>query len=82
MAREGYENAKVLVTGGAGCIGSNLTKGLLAAGAEQVAVLDDLSAAYQWNIPVDRRVHFLRGSDRDVYVADDAFKSFGFRCAH
>jgi nucleoside-diphosphate-sugar epimerase len=75
MAREGYENAKVLVTGGAGCIGSNLTRALLAAGAEQVAVLDDLSAAYQWNIPVDRRVHFLRGSVLDDEVLRHAFSS-------
>jgi UDP-glucose 4-epimerase len=75
MAREGYENAKVLVTGGAGCIGSNLTRGLLAQGAEHVAVLDDLSAAYQWNIPMDRRVQFVRGSVLDDEVLRHAFSS-------
>src|SRR2546428_5722355 len=75
MAKEGYEKAKVLVTGGAGCIGSNLTRALLAQGVEHVAVLDDLSAAYAWNIPVDPRVRFVHGSVLDDEVLRHAFSS-------
>jgi formylglycine-generating enzyme len=26
--------------------------------------------------------HFLRASDRDIYIPEDSFKSFGFRCAN
>jgi len=75
MAKEGYEKAKVLVTGGAGCIGSNLTRALLAQGVEHVAVLDDLSAAYAWNIPVDPRGRFVHGSVLDDEVLRHAFSS-------
>jgi len=41
-----YQGKVVLVTGGAGAIGSNLTKALAGLGAKMVIVLDDLSAAY------------------------------------
>lgn len=45
-----YEGRTVLVTGGAGAIGSNLTAALLAAGAS-VVVLDSMTAGYRWNLP-------------------------------
>jgi UDP-glucose 4-epimerase len=41
---------RVLVTGGAGFIGSHLVDGLLAAGAARVAVLDDLSLGRRDNL--------------------------------
>jgi nucleoside-diphosphate-sugar epimerase len=47
---ENYDGRVVLVTGGAGAIGSNLTRALAEAGA-RVMVLDDLSSAERWNVP-------------------------------
>ena len=47
---ETYAGRVVLVTGGAGAIGSNLTRALAGAGAK-VIVLDDLSSAERWNVP-------------------------------
>src|SRR3990167_4433752 len=41
---------KILITGGAGFIGSNITRGYLEAG-HQVAVLDDFSTGKKGNIP-------------------------------
>ena len=38
-----FDNKKVLVTGGAGCVGSNLTHKLADLGAE-VLILDNLSS--------------------------------------
>ena len=35
-----YEGKTVLVTGGAGCVGSNLTKKFADLGAEKVIILD------------------------------------------
>ena len=47
-----YAGKNILITGGAGCIGTNLTKALIGAKAAKIIVLDDLSAAESWNIPV------------------------------
>lgn len=59
-----YEGRVVLVTGGAGAIGSNLTRALAKAGA-QVIVLDDLSSAECWNVPPLPGVLFVRGDVLD-----------------
>ncbi len=40
----------ILVTGGAGYIGSHMTLALLDAG-ESVVVLDDLSTGFRWAVP-------------------------------
>lgn len=68
-----YENQKVLITGGAGCIGSNLTKALLNEEAK-VIILDDLSSAYEWNIPQSPGVLFIRGSVMDDEALKRSFK--------
>ncbi|SFS30712.1 UDP-glucose 4-epimerase GalE [Methylobacterium sp. yr668] len=41
----------VLVTGGAGYIGSHMVLALLDAGHEEVVVLDDLSTGFDWAVP-------------------------------
>lgn len=63
--RASFEGKRVLVTGGAGAIGSNLTRGLASLGAN-VTVLDDLSASPRWNVPSLPNVMFVEGS-----VVDD-----------
>ena len=55
----GYENKVVLVTGGAGCVGSNLCKKLAELNAKNVIILDDLSSAYEWNIPNAKNIKFI-----------------------
>lgn len=60
----GYERKNVLVTGGAGCIGSNLVRALLRTGA-QITVIDDLSSAKLWNLPKDSKVKFIKSSILD-----------------
>ena len=57
-----YKDQTILVTGGAGAIGSNLSRALAESGAAKVIVLDDLSAAYEWNIPNLPNVLFVKGS--------------------
>lgn len=57
---QSYEGRVVLVTGGAGAIGSNLTLALAQAGAK-VIVLDDLSSAERWNVPSLPGILFVEG---------------------
>ena len=68
-----YKGKSVLITGGAGCIGSNLTKALIKAEAAKITVLDDLSAAYKWNIPDAPNVVFIQGSVLHEEVLKRAF---------
>src|ERR1035437_2328751 len=59
-----YESKTVLVTGGAGAIGSNLTRALAERGAK-VIVMDDLSSAERWNVPSLPNVLFAEGDILD-----------------
>lgn len=70
-----YAGKRILVTGGSGCIGSNLVKTLLKAESEpeRIVVIDDLSASYEWNLPKDPRVYFVKGSILDEERMKRAF---------
>jgi len=68
-----YKGKNILITGGAGCIGSNLTKALIKAEAAKIIVLDDLSAAERWNIPDNPKVVFIQGSVLDEESLKRAF---------
>jgi len=70
---ESYHGKHILITGGAGCIGSNLTRALIKAGAARIMVLDDLSAAERWNVPEHSTVTFIEGSVLDEETLKRAF---------
>ncbi len=59
-----YCNKIVLLTGGAGAIGSNLSQHLAELGAH-VIILDDLSSAERWNIPSLPGILFVEGDILD-----------------
>lgn len=62
------ENTKVLVTGGAGFVGSNLVRRLMRDGA-QVTVLDDLFTGRLENLPADG-FRFVQGSVCDPGIVE------------
>lgn len=69
---QAYGGATVLVTGGAGAIGSNLARALSDLGA-QVLVLDDLSSSERWNVPSRANVLFVDGSVLDEVALKRVF---------
>ncbi|MFC2066086.1 NAD-dependent epimerase/dehydratase family protein [Chloroflexota bacterium] len=68
-----YKGKNILITGGAGCIGSNLNRTLLETGAGNITILDDLSSSPRWNIPDVANVVFIHGSILDDEVLKRAF---------
>jgi len=60
---------KILVTGGAGFIGSHLVDKLLAADVK-VRVLDDLSTGRLENLPRDKALEIIEGDIRDAALVD------------
>jgi UDP-glucose 4-epimerase len=72
---ETFNEKTVLVTGGAGAIGSNLVKSLCNMETKKVIVIDDLSSGHEWNLPANPKVTFIRGSILDEEKLKWAFKS-------
>lgn len=67
------EEKTILVTGGAGAIGSSLVKSL-SAKAKKIIVLDDLSSGHEVLIPKQENVTFIHGS-----IAEDLSLAAAFR---
>ena len=68
-----YKDKVILVTGGGGAIGTNLVRTLANLGAKKVIILDDFSAAYDWNIPNLPNVMLVKGSITDEIVLKRCF---------
>ena len=60
-----FEGETILISGGAGAIGTNLCRALSDAGAGVIIILDDLSSGYTWNIPERPNIMFVPGSVTD-----------------
>jgi len=71
-----FENKVVLVTGGAGAIGSNLVKRLIRLNCQRIIILDNLSSSYIWNVPDHQRVSFVKG---DIRCHEDLKRVFRYR---
>lgn len=59
---EGFGGARVLVVGGAGFVGSNLVRSLVADGAARVVIVDNLLSANRTDVLDLPGVTFIRGS--------------------
>ncbi|MGD2253161.1 MAG: NAD-dependent epimerase/dehydratase family protein [Anaerolineales bacterium] len=65
---DGFAGTSILVTGGAGFVGSNLVRTLLEADVEAIHIVDNLLSAERSNIPDDPRIRFTEGSIADEGV--------------
>ena len=75
---------KIIVTGGAGFIGSNLVKKLLDLNVEKLLIIDDLSTGNESNISSivsDERVQFLNSKIEDIESINELFEDYDF-CYH
>ncbi len=57
---QAIRSAPVVVTGGAGAIGSRLVRRLLELEPSSLSVIDDLSSGHRWLVPDDERLDFQR----------------------
>jgi UDP-glucose 4-epimerase len=71
--KDNLRGKTILITGGAGAIGSNLTRTVAEIGAKTVVVLDDLSASYEWNVPALGNILFVKGSVTNEVVLKRVF---------
>lgn len=73
----GFNESRILVAGGAGFVGSNLVKMILNNSVvNQITVVDNLLSSEIENIPVDNRIHFIKGSisdNRTLKKIDDSY---------
>jgi nucleoside-diphosphate-sugar epimerase len=66
----------ILVTGGAGAIGTNLVRRLLEDAPDRVVVIDNQSSGLLAHLPVDGRVIPIAGDIRDEETLHSAFETY------
>jgi len=71
-------NTKILVTGGAGFIGSSLAEYLLDKTESQVVVVDNYLTGRQQNLPSSDRFRFIKADANDFNDIASIFQTFGF----
>ena len=72
---------KVIVTGGAGFIGSNLVKRLLDDGIDEILVIDDFSTGKKENLHDSSKIHLIESKLEDIDDLNIKFEGYDF-CYH
>ncbi len=80
-----FKNRDILITGGAGFVGSNLVRSLLGMDIRSIHIVDSLLSSEQSNIPMDKRITFTRGSitdDKVLALIHDQFDYIFHLCTY
>ena len=72
---------KIVITGGAGFIGSNLAKKFLSEGTEKILIIDDLSTGNKNNLVGLDKIEFIESRIEDVNNLDELVSGYDF-CFH
>jgi UDP-glucose 4-epimerase len=78
MATDDLKGSTALVVGGAGFVGSNLVRSVLAAGARRVVIVDNLLSAERTEVLVTPGVEFVEASITDDGVLASLEDSFDY----
>jgi UDP-glucose 4-epimerase len=68
---DSFKGANIVVVGGAGFVGSNLVKALLAQSPRRITVVDNFLSADPVNVPLDPAVNLVAASITDDRVLND-----------
>ncbi len=71
----------IIITGGAGFIGSNLAKKFLSEGTEKILIIDDLSTGNKNNLIGLDNIEIIESRIEDIKNLDDLFADYDF-CFH
>ena len=75
---------KIIVTGGAGFIGTSLVKALLKNDVEKILIIDDLSTGSKSNLDnllTDNKIEFIKSKIEDIENINKVFQNYDF-CYH
>src|SRR5210317_790397 len=75
---------KIIVTGGAGFIGTSLVKALLRSDVEKILIIDDLSTGSKSNLDnllSDNKIEFIHSKIEDIENINKVFQNYDF-CYH
>ena len=78
MTSSRMKNESVLVTGGAGFVGSQLVRHLLELGAGRIVIVDNLLSSERINVPADSRVTLLETSAADDVMLQSLGDDFDY----
>ena len=78
MTSLSFSDARILVVGGAGFVGSNLVHQILDQNPREIIVVDNLLSSDVANIPADPRVRFVFGSITDDKILADLPNNLDF----
>jgi len=58
-----FKSCRILITGGAGFVGSNLTRIILRDNKNvKITIIDNLLSSDKTSIPIDKRIEFIKSS--------------------